>query len=80
MEFEHGAGVIVEPAHDPGVDDVRDPGAVKEPTDGGKVLGVLALEPVEDRRRLRHHRGSPLVLGVEGSQRVLVDPLTHVVR
>ena len=44
----------------------------------GEVLGVLAVEPVEHRRRLGHHRPGPLVLGVEGAQRVLVDPLAHV--
>jgi hypothetical protein len=42
------------------------------------MLGVGALEPIEHQRRLGHHRAGSLVVGVEGAQRVGVDPLADV--
>ena len=42
------------------------------------MLGVLVAELIEHGRRLRHHLSSALVLGIEGPQRIGVDPLAHL--
>ena len=77
-EGEDRPRVVVEAADQGRVDRVGDAGRVEQRPHLGEVLGVLALEPLDDRRRARHHRPRPLVVGVEGAQRVDVDPLAHV--
>ena len=69
-EGEDRPRVVVEAADQGRVDLVGDAGGVEQRPDLGEVLGVLALEPLDDRRRARHHPPRPLVVGVEGAQRV----------
>ena len=78
-ELEHRARVVVEPAHERRVDLVRDVDGVEQRADGREVVAVVGVEPVEQSRRVRHHRARPGVVGVEGAQRVQLDPLAHVV-
>ena len=77
-EGEDRPRVVVEAAHQGRVDRVGDPGRVEQRPHLGEVLGVLAPSALDDRRRARHHAPRPLVVGVEGAQRVDVDPLAHV--
>jgi hypothetical protein len=77
-EGEDRPRVVVEAADQVRVDDVGDAGGVEQRPHLGEVLGVLPLQPLDDRRRARHHAPRPLIVGVEGAQRVDVDPLAHV--
>ena len=79
LELEHRARVVVEPAHQRRVDLVLDAGLVEQRAHLGEVLGVLGVEAVEQRGRLRHHRAGARVVGVERAQRVEVEPRADVV-
>ena len=70
MEREDRSRVVVEPAHQGPVDRVSDPGRVEQPRTAARCSASSASRAVEHRRRLGHHRPGPLVLGVEGAQRV----------
>ena len=72
-ELEHGAGVVVEAPHERGVDLVGDAGRVEQRADLGEVLGVPAVEPVQQAGRVLHHRAGAGVFGVERPQGVQVD-------
>ena len=80
LELEHRARVVVEPAHERGVDLVRHPGPVEQRPHLGEVLGVVGASRSTQARRLRHHRLGAGVVGVERAQRVLLEPRAHLLR
>ena len=72
-ELERGAQVVVEAAHEPGLDDVRDAEGVEAVAHGGEVLGRLLAPEVGDLRRGGDQRGVLRALGVEDAQRVALQ-------
>ncbi len=77
-ELEHGAGVVVEAAHEGGVDLIADARVIEEGSHGGEVLGVLGRQAVQEAGRRGHHLLRAAVAGVKGPHRVQLDALAYL--
>ncbi len=68
--LERRARVVVESAHQPRVELVRDPGRVQALANRGEVLGARLAQVIGDRRRGQHEVLVAVDLAVEDAQRV----------
>src|SRR4051812_25710640 len=80
LVLEQRPRVVVQPAHEGGVDGVGLARLLQQVLHLGEVLEVLAGQPVDQPRRVRHHPLGGLVLGVERAQRVEVDPGSNLLQ
>ncbi len=80
LELEQRARVVVEPAHERRVDLVGDARVVEQRAHGREVLGVLGAQALEQPRCPLHHRARTGMVGVEGAQRVGIEPPAHLLR
>ena len=77
-ELEHGAGVVVQAAHERGVDLVGEIGLRQQLAHEREVFGVRADDVIEQTRRPLHGPASARVLGVKRAQRVQLDSAPDV--
>ena len=74
-KFEHGAGVIVESAHDVRIDGERQLRRRKTILDRLKMVAAVVAKIIEYHRRVRRDGGAGRGFAIENTHRVALQPI-----